>query len=196
MTDKAKSLLAAAILGVLMPVTAHAAGEPLAIDPKRLGEPAPDDAYGAYQRGLYKTALSLAQERAKAGDAEAMTLAAEILSRGLGVPQDLSEAARLYGMAAEKGVLEAQFQTALFMLEGKYLTRDLARAKAYLENAVAGGHKLAAFNLAQLVMSKASNDSERKKAYDLFLVAAEAGLGRCAICCQPVSGQWHWRRAL
>ncbi|MGB8819521.1 MAG: tetratricopeptide repeat protein [Rhizobiaceae bacterium] len=176
MTDRAKSLFAAAIVGLMWPISTYAAGESLAIDPKRLGAPAPDDAYGAYQRGLYKTALSLAQERAKTGDAEAMTLAAEILSRGLGVPRDLSEAARLYAMAADKGVLEARFQTALFMLEGKYLTKDLTKAKEHLEKAVAGGHKLAAFNLAQLVMSKAANDAERKQAYDLFMVAADAGL--------------------
>ena len=153
-----------------------AAGEPAPLDPLRLGDKIPDDAYGAYQRGLYKTALSLALERAKTGDAEAMTLAAEILSRGLGVSQDLSQAAKLYSQAAEKGVLESQFQTALFMLQGKYLTKDEAKAKFYLEKAVAGGHALAKFNLGQLILSKAGSDADRKKAYDLFLGAAEAGL--------------------
>ncbi len=146
------------------------------MDPLRLGAKIPDEAYGAYQRGLYKTALSLALDRAKTGDAEAMTLAAEILSRGLGVPQDLPQAAKLYSQAAEKGVMEAQFQTALFMLMGQYLPKDEAKAKAYLEKAVAGGHALAGFNLGQLILSKATNDAERKKAFDLFLAAANAGL--------------------
>ncbi len=161
---------------VAAPTPSMSAGEPAPLDPLRLGDKIPDDAYGAYQRGLYKTALSLALERAKTGDAEAMTLAAEILSRGLGVSQDLSQAAQLYSKAAEKGVLESQFQTALFMLQGKYLTKDEAKARAYLEKAVAGGHALAAFNLGQLVLSKATSDAERKKAYDLFLRAADAGL--------------------
>jgi uncharacterized protein len=155
---------------------ADAAGEAAPFDPLRLGEKIPDDAYGAYQRGLYKTALSLALERAKTGDAEAMTLAAEILSRGLGVPQDLPQAAELYSQAAEKGVLESQFQTALFMLQGQYLPKDETKAKAYLEKAVAGGHAMAGFNLAQLVLAKARNDEDRKNAYDLFLGAADAGL--------------------
>lgn len=161
---------------VSAPTPSLSAGEPAPLDPLRLGDKIPDDAYGAYQRGLYKTALSLALERAKTGDAEAMTLAAEILSRGLGVSQDLSQAAQLYSKAAEKGVLESQFQTALFMLQGQYLTKDEAKARAYLEKAVAGGHALAAFNLGQLVLSKATSDADRKKAYDLFLRAADAGL--------------------
>jgi uncharacterized protein len=161
---------------LLLAAPAFAAGETAPLDPLRLGEKIPDDAYGAYQRGLYKTALSLALERAKTGDAEAMTLAAEILSRGLGVPQDLPQAAELYSKAAEKGVLESQFQTALFMLQGRYLPKDDAKAKAYLEKAVAGGHALAGFNLGQLILSKAKNDADRKRAYDLFLGAANAGL--------------------
>ncbi len=170
-------MAAAALLTVMVSaMPAEAAGETTPINPLRLGEKIPDEAYGAYQRGLYKTALSLALERAKTGDAEAMTLAAEILSRGLGVPQDLPQAAKLYSQAAEKGVLEAQFQTALFLLMGQYLPKDEAKAKAYLEKAVAGGHALAGFNLGQLVLSKATNDVERKKAYDLFLAAANVGL--------------------
>ncbi|WP_204326459.1 hypothetical protein, partial [Stenotrophomonas maltophilia] len=59
---------------------------PLDIDPMRFGGKKPDPAYGAYQRGLYKTAYNLAIERANQGDAAAETLVAEILSRGLGMP--------------------------------------------------------------------------------------------------------------
>jgi hypothetical protein len=164
------------VFAALLPLQAMAAGDTPAINPSRLGEKIPDDAYGAFQRGLYKTALELAQERIKSGDAEAMALAAEILSRGLGVPRDAAEAARLYALAAEKGVLEARFQAALLMLDGKYLPKDEVKAKDYLNKAVESGHKLAAFNLAQLIFSKARTDEERKKAYDLFLQAADAGL--------------------
>jgi uncharacterized protein len=175
MTDHV-TMLAIGLIAALLPMQAVAAGETPAINPSRLGDKIPDDAYGAFQRGLYKTALELTRERIKKGDAEAMALAAEILSRGLGVPRDIPEAARLYAMAAEKGVLEARFQTALMMLEGKYLPKDEVKAKDYLTKAVASGHKLAAFNLAQLIFSKARTDAERKQAYDLFLQAADAGL--------------------
>ena len=170
------AIVALLLAAISAATPALSAGTAVPLDPLRLGEKIPDDAYGAYQRGLYKTALSLALERAKTGDAEAMTLAAEILSRGLGVSQDLVQAAKLYNQAAEKGVLEAQFQTALFMLQGQYLPKDEVKAKAYLEKAVAGGHALAKFNLGHLILAKATGDAERKKAYDLFLGAADAGL--------------------
>ncbi len=39
-----------------------------AVDPARFGARPADAAYGAYQRGLYKTAYNLALERAKNGD--------------------------------------------------------------------------------------------------------------------------------
>ena len=72
-----------------------AAGEKSAIPP--------DYAYGAFQRGFFLTAFSLALERAKKGDAPAQTLLGELLSRGLGVKQDLAAAADWYGLAAGHG---------------------------------------------------------------------------------------------
>ena len=56
------------------------------INPDRFGAKPADAAYGAFQRGLYKTAYNLALTRAQNGDPAAQTLVAEILSRGLGVP--------------------------------------------------------------------------------------------------------------
>ena len=155
---------------------AHAAGEAPALDPNRFGAKVEDDAFGAYQRGLYRTALDLALVRAKEGDAAAQTLAAEIYSRGLGVPLNPKEATRLYGLAAEQGVVEAQFQMSLILIDGKYVPKDVAKARAYLEKAVSAGHALAGFNLAQLILSTATTDVQRKAAFDLFLKAAQAGL--------------------
>ncbi len=62
----------------------------------RFGGPPADAAYGAFQRGLYMTALNLAMPRAEAGDSAAQTLVAEILSRGLGVKRDEAKAAKWY----------------------------------------------------------------------------------------------------
>src|SRR6185437_6412426 len=47
-----------------------------------------DDAYGAYQRGLYLTALALALPRAQNNDPAAQTLIGEIYNNGLGVAED------------------------------------------------------------------------------------------------------------
>jgi TPR repeat protein len=74
------------------------------IDPNRFGGKHSDEAYGAFQRGLYKTAYNLGITRAEAGDAAAQTLVAEILSRGLGVARNDSEAAKWYERAAEQGI--------------------------------------------------------------------------------------------
>jgi uncharacterized protein len=172
---KNKALLALALL-IGSANLALAAGEAPALDPNRFGAKVEDDAFGAYQRGLYRTALDLALIRAKDGDAAAQTLAAEIYSRGLGVPLNPKEATRLYGLAAEQGVIEAQFQMALVLIDGKYAPKDVVKAKAYLEKAVAAGHALAGFNLAQLILSTATTDEQRKAAFDLFLKAALAGL--------------------
>jgi uncharacterized protein len=168
------ALLAAMIW---MPVTALAASSTTTnVDPSRFGQRSADEAFGAFQRGMYKTALALALERAKTGDAAAQTLAAEIYARGLGIAQNLSEAARLYNLAAEKDIPEAQFQAALFLIDGKVGPKDIKKAKAYLEKAVASGHTLAGFNLAQLLLSDATTDAQKKQAYDLFLRAAHTGL--------------------
>ena len=97
------------------------------IDPERFGAPHTDAAYGAFQRGLYMTALNLALPRAEAGDPAAQTLAAEILSRGLGTKKNEAEAAKWYQRAAEQGVPEAQFQYALLLLDGRFVKKDPQR---------------------------------------------------------------------
>lgn len=170
-------LMAVLATGLAMSITANAASDTTNnIDPLRFGQRAADEAFGAFQRGLYKTALNLALDRASKGDAAAQTLAAEIYARGLGTGQNLPEAARLYNLAAEKGIPEAQFQAALFLIEGKTGPKDKQKAKAYLEKAVAGNHTLAAFNLAQLILSDATTNEQKKPAFDLFLRAANTGL--------------------
>lgn len=87
-----------------------------------------DPAYGAYQRGFFLTAFALALTQARAGDATAQTLLGEILTRGLGVEQDLEEAAGWYRLAAEQGERSAQYELARMLLEGTGVERDVRRA--------------------------------------------------------------------
>src|SRR5262245_49632997 len=49
-----------------------------------------DQAYGAFQRGYFLTALALALPRAEAADPAAQTLIAELYAQGLGVGQNLA----------------------------------------------------------------------------------------------------------
>ena len=156
-----------------------AASEPPAeqVDPQRFGDRKRlDAAYGAFQRGLYVTALNLALPRARNGDPAAQTLVAEILARGLGVPRNDVEAAKWYALASEQGIPEAQFQYALLLLDGAYVKRDVNGAYALLEAAAEAGNVLAQFNFAQLVVDREPGEAGMAKAVSYYERAAEAGL--------------------
>ncbi|MDQ2634076.1 MAG: sel1 repeat family protein [Pseudomonadota bacterium] len=158
------------------PETAPAAAPQSAPDVDRFGGPPADAAYGAFQRGLYMTALNLARPRAEAGDAAAQTLVAEILSRGLGVARDEAEAAKWYQRAAEQGVPEAQFQYALLLLDGRFVEKDPQGAYALMQAAAEAGNRLAQFNFAQLVVDREHGDAGMRKAVSYYQRAADAGL--------------------
>lgn len=164
---------------------AHAAGQAEApkdpppaggVDENRFGGPPSDAAYGAYQRGLYMTALNLATPRAEAGDAAAQTLVAEILSRGLGVKRDEAKAAKWYQLAAEQGVPEAQFQYALMLIDGRFVPKDAKGAYALMQAAAEAGNALAQFNFAQLIIQREPGTSGMTKAVAYYQRAADAGL--------------------
>lgn len=147
-----------------------------AINPERFGTRPDDAAYGAFQRGLYKTAYNLALARARNGDAAAQTLVAEILSRGLGVPLNPAEAAKWYGLAAEQGVAEAQFQYALMLLDGRFVQKDEKEAHALMQAAAEAGNRLAQFNFAQLLVKEEPGDAGLAKAVPYYERAAATGL--------------------
>lgn len=142
----------------------------------RFGGPPADAAYGAFQRGLYMTALNLAMPRAKAGDSAAQTLVAEILSRGLGVKRDEAKAAKWYQLAAEQGVPEAQFQYALMLLDGRFVKKDPQGAYALMQAAAEAGNRLAQFNFAQLLVQREPGSAGMTKAVAYYQRAADAGL--------------------
>ncbi len=146
------------------------------IDPNRFGGKHTDEPYGAFQRGLYKTAYNLALPRAEAGDAAAQTLIAEILSRGLGVARNDADAAKWYQRAAEQGVPEAQFQYALMLLDGKYVTRDDQAATALMQSAAEAGNRFAQFNYAQMLVKREPGEKGLVKAVPYYERAATTGL--------------------
>lgn len=135
-----------------------------------------DPAYGAFQRGLYRTAYNLALPLAKAGEAPAQALVAEILSRGLGIARDEPEAAKWYGLAAEQGIPEAQFQYALILLDGRFVKKDENGAFALMEAAAEAGNTLAQFNLAQMLTKRDPGPAGITRALSYYERAAVAGL--------------------
>jgi len=145
------------------------------VDPQRFASP-PDDAFGAYQRGLYITALNLALPRADGGDAAAQTLVAEIYSRGLGVRRDEEKAAKWYQAAAEQNVPEAQFQYALMLLDGRFVSKDEEQAFALMEDAANAGNAMAQFNLAQMIVGRNTSADALARAVTYYEKAARAGV--------------------
>lgn len=134
-----------------------------------------DAAYGAYQRGLFLTALREATARIERDpqDAAAMTLMGELHNQGLGVRQDPQKAADWFRFAVARGGLEATFALAMMTLDGRGVARDEARARSLLEDAAKRGHAAASFNLALILLAGESEDDHRRGA-GLMRVAANA----------------------
>lgn len=150
--------------------------ELIEIDPSRFGEKPIDAAFGAYQRGLYLTALNLAKPRAEAGDAAAQTLLGEIYARGLGVAINPQLAVKWYGKAAAQNDIHAQFQYALLLLDGKYIKADKAQAEVLMKKAADAGNALAQFNYAQILMQNSPGEKGIEAAYPWFQKAADNNL--------------------
>ena len=163
--------------GTALPVPAagQAPAEPLASDATAKAPRRSDYAYGAFQRGFYLTARKIAEPLANLGDPAAQTLLGEIYSRGLGVAQDLKEAAHWYKASAESGNPEGQFRYAMMLLDGKDVSPDAKKAKEMMKAAAEKGLPLAEYNYAQMLI-EASPTGGFTDAMPYFAKAADAGV--------------------
>lgn len=135
-----------------------------------------DEAYGAYQLGLFLTAMEKALPRAQLGDAAAQTLIGELLSNGLGVQRDPKAAAFWYQQAADHGDPAAMFKYALMLMEGTVVKKDRAKADALMKKAADLGNGSAAFNYAQIVVGDHPGPEGLKMALPYYLKSAEQGI--------------------
>jgi TPR repeat protein len=152
------------------------------VSPARALPDGPDLAFGAFQRGLFRTAFQEAMKRVDSDskDAAAMTLVAELLSEGLGVPQNLEEAMRWYRLAAELGDKNAQFALGMAFLTGKGETRDVAAAAALFEKAAAQDHPGAWYNLGVIALEGNGVASDFARAATDFHRSANLGFAEAA----------------
>ena len=134
-----------------------------------------DLAYGAFQRGIYLTALAEATKRAQQNDPAAMTLLGELYANGLGVGRDDSKAAQWYKLAAAHGDRNAMFALAMFDFEGRAGPRNPDEAAAPLDAAAKLGHPAAAYDLGLLYLQGQQFPQDFKRAAELFRQAADAG---------------------
>ena len=140
-----------------------------------------DEAYGAYQRGYYLTALGLALERARNNDAAAQTLIAEIYANGLGVPVSAAKAASWYDLADKNGDANASYALAMMYQNGTGVPQNRAKAARLMEKAANAGLPAAQYNLALLYVEGAYVEPNQQKAAGLMEKAADAGLAEAEL---------------
>ena len=144
-------------------------------DTKGPNKPNADLAYGAYQRGYFRTAFQEAMKRIEKNknDAAAMTLVAEIYRDGAGIKRDLNAAVHWYKLAAERGDRNALFAVGLAALRGEGMAQDKNLAKDWFEKAAAKGHAAALYNLGVLAIEGDIQDFRAAAAW--FRRAGDAG---------------------
>lgn len=135
-----------------------------------------DEAFGAFQRGYFLTALDLALPRAEKGDAPAQTLIAEIYAKGLGVPESLSSAATWYGLASKNGDPLATFELAMMYQDGRGVTKDRKRAAQLFKTSADAGNMSAKYNLGLLHVEGIYAEPSLTNAAKLIGEAANSGI--------------------
>jgi TPR repeat protein len=140
-------------------------------------DPNVDLVYGAYQRGMYKTAFDLATKRVQEkNDPKAMTMLGELYANAMGVKRDYARAAEWYKRAAEAGDREGMFALAMLRLSGRGGgTANREEGARWLASAAKLGNPKAAYNLALLYLDGQTFPQDVKRAAELLRVAADAG---------------------
>jgi TPR repeat protein len=135
-----------------------------------------DEAYGAFQRGLYLSALNLALPKAQLGDPAAQTLVAELMNNGLGVRRNPTDAVFWYEQAAKAGDANAQYKFALMLLTGENVKQDKQASDTMMRKAADGGSREAQFNVAQLLVAQSPGEKGLKAALPYYEKAAAQGI--------------------
>jgi TPR repeat protein len=147
-----------------------------ALPPEKVYKGKVDEAFGAYQRGLYLTAMNLALPKAQIGQAAAQTLVAELLNNGLGVRRNPQDAAFWYEQAAKAGDANAQYKYALMLMEGGIVKADRKKADAMMRKAADGGNPEAEFNIAQIIVAATPGEKGLTEAMPWYEKAATHGV--------------------
>ena len=161
-------------LDALLPTPLEQAPDAIDISKEIFGKR--DEAFGAYQRGFYLTALALALPRAEQADPAAQTLIAEIYANGLGVASNVATASSWYALAAKNGDRMAAFELGLLYLHGEGVPENAARAAELFKQAADKDYAPAQYNLALLHIEGQHVAPSLKEAARLMKLAADAGL--------------------
>ncbi|MCW8884525.1 MAG: sel1 repeat family protein [Motiliproteus sp.] len=128
-------------------VAAHDGDEEAAQLLKQLAGESKGDPMVAVQQllvaGEMEAAVAELELLAAANNATAITRLAWLYESGLGVEQNLQQAARLFRQAAELNDAEAQYALAVMLMTGSGQTQDRDQAISWLRRAAAQGHRSA-----------------------------------------------------
>jgi TPR repeat protein len=98
------------------------------------------DAYIAYNRGDYATALRLYQQLADSGSADAQLNLGIMYANGQGAAKNYAEAVKWYGIAAKQGLAAAQYNLALMYTNGQGVPQDYILAYKWFSLSAAFGY--------------------------------------------------------
>jgi TPR repeat protein len=135
-----------------------------------------DEAFGAFQRGRYLTAMELALPRAQLGDPAAQTLVAEILDGGLGVRRNREQAMFWYEQAANGGDPTGMFKYAILLMERSRSKDDRKKADDLMKRAADLGNASAQFNYAQVLVADTPGEKGLLAALPYYEKSAEQGI--------------------
>ena len=135
-----------------------------------------DEAYGAFQRGRYLTAMELALPRAQLGDPSAQTLVAEILDRGLGVKRNREQAMFWYEQSANGGDPTGMFKYAILLMERSGSKEDRKKADELMKKSADLGNASAQFNYAQVLVADSPGEKGLREALPYYEKSAEQGI--------------------
>lgn len=132
-------------------------------------------AFGAYQRGLYGTALEVALVAAADDDPHAAALIGRLYEEAQGVEQDFDKAAGWYAVASDLGDIDATYRLATLLLLGRGLPKDPVAAADAFEVAAKAGNADAAYALALLHLQGEGRPRDEQAAFRFMRAAAEGG---------------------
>ncbi len=134
-----------------------------------------DQAFDAYERGNFSTALTAFQALADRGDAGAAFYLGRMYDTARGVDKDDAEAVHWYREAAGRGHRGAQFSLGLKYAAGQGVARDAAAAALWFETSSLAGYPSAQLNLGTLYAVGDGVDRDPLAAYAWWHIAAQNG---------------------
>jgi len=132
-------------------------------------------AEAAVRRGEHSQAYEGCKREADAGDAECQVLVGYLFQEGLGVPENPTEAIRLFRLAAKRGLAVAQFRLGITYASGLGVPSNYAEAARWYQMAAAQGDLIGEYLFAMALAEGRGIDKDWARAIELLRHAADRG---------------------